>query len=196
MPLDWPDKFSLSHMASLSWSLSTGCWGLDWEPLTGKRRNHLLQTHSLDLVPSRGTNNVIKTCALFLCFNFFFLCVVFTLHITHSYVPTRSPAESRRCLVPPQNCRVKQEVGPGLLKGPHFPTSLIEKCQWTNKSSCSSPLWSPLNHVSNHPRPLVCLWTIWTQLFLLPRTQSLYQVLHFCIISSVQCLSFPTARRA
>lgn len=127
---------------------------------------------------------------------FQFLLPVCCLHSQISYVPTRSPAESRRCLVPPQNCRVKQEVGPGLLKGPHFPTSLLEKCQWTNKSLCSSPLWSPLNHVSNHPRPLVCLWTIWTQLFLLPRTQSLYQVLHFRIVSSVQCRSFPTARRA
>ena len=72
-------------MPNLSGSLSTSCWVLDWEPLTGNRRNHLLQIHSLDLVPSRSSNSVIKTWKLFLYFDFFFLYVVFYSQI--SYVP-------------------------------------------------------------------------------------------------------------
>lgn len=68
-------------------------------------------------------------------------------------------------------------------------TSGGDKHQCTNKSSCSSPLWSPPNCVSNHLRPLVCLWPRWTQLFLLPRTQ-----VFVLGTSSVQCLSLVTAR--
>lgn len=57
----------------------------------------------------------------------------------------------------------------------------------------SSPLWSSLNLVPNHPRPPVWLGTRWSRLFLLSRTQVLGQGPHCCIICSLACLSFLTA---
>lgn len=88
LTLDLPNKFSLSHMPNLSWSLSTSCWGLDWEPLTGNRRNHLLQIHSLDLVPSRSSNSVIKTWKLLI---FWFLLPVYCLLLSDKLCPCQFP---------------------------------------------------------------------------------------------------------